>query len=136
MWSTFCLVLSADLSLFQLLTVFLWFLVCMAFQPFNQLIFHHQLAPADPQGWEIRAAQKVVRARYGNLQRLRKLLCVHYIGMVSNGALLIQRSGFDGTVLMPFAHEVSLDGAVVGLVILYASVFPDSINCVQLRAKK
>ena len=77
---TFSSALPADLPLFQLLTVFLWFLVCMAFQPFNQLIFHHQLAPADPQGWEIRAAQKVVHARFGNLQRFCKLLCVQHIG--------------------------------------------------------
>lgn len=80
MRSTFCLVLSADLPLFQLLTAFSWCSVCAAFQPLHQLIFHHQFAPADPQGWKIRAAQKVVCPRFGNLQRFRKLFCVHHIG--------------------------------------------------------
>ena len=72
--------LSADLPHSRLLTMFLRFPVCAAFQPFHKLIFHHQLAPANPQGRKIRVIQKVVCARFGNLQRLCKLLCVHHIG--------------------------------------------------------
>lgn len=76
MWSKFQLVLSVYLSLFRLLTVFSFFSVCAAFQPFHKLMLHHQLASADPQGWKIRAVQKVVSARFGNLQCL---LCIHHI---------------------------------------------------------
>ena len=80
MRSMFRLTLSADLPLFRLLTMFLHFPVCTTFQPFHKLIFHHQFTPADPQGWKIRAVQKVVCPRFGNLQRFRNLLCVHHIG--------------------------------------------------------
>ena len=79
MRSMFRLSLSADLPLFRLLTVFSRFSVCPAFQPFYKLIFHHQFAPADPQGRKIRAVQKVICPRFGNLQRFRKLLCIHHI---------------------------------------------------------
>ena len=80
MWSSFRLVPSTDLPLFQLLTVFSRFPIRAAFQPLHQLIFHHQFAPAYPQGWKIRAAQKVICAHFGNLQRFGKLLCIHHIG--------------------------------------------------------
>ena len=65
--------------IFQLMTVFLCFPVCATFQPFHKLMFHHQFSSADPQSWKIRAVQKVVCPRFGNLQRSRKLLCIHYI---------------------------------------------------------
>lgn len=80
MRSIFRLALSADLPLFQLLTAFSRCFVCAAFQPLHQFIFHHQFTPADPQSWEVRAAQKVICPRFGNLQRFGKPLCIHHIG--------------------------------------------------------
>ena len=96
MRNAFCFVLSADLPLFQLLTAFSWCSVCVAFQPLHQLIFHHQFTPADPQSWEVRAAQKVVCPALEICNASAICFASITSGMASNGSLLINS---------PFLHK-------------------------------
>ena len=104
MRSIFRLALSADLPLFQLLTVFSWCSVCPTFQPLQQLIFHHQFAPVSYTHLTL-PIRKVGKS--GLLKRLyapaleicnASASCFTSItsGMASNGSLLIKS---------PFPHE-------------------------------
>ena len=79
MRSTFRTPLSSDFCFFRVLTVISCFAICVAFQPFQQVIFHHQLTPTDLQSRKIRAVQKVVCPSFGNLQCFCDLLGIHYI---------------------------------------------------------
>ena len=96
MWSSFRLVLSTDLPLFQLLTVFSRFPIRAAFQPLHQLIFHHQFTPADPQSWDVRAAQKVICPALEICNASAICFASITSGMASNGSLLINS---------PFLHK-------------------------------
>ena len=40
----------------------------------------------------------------------------------------IQRDRLAGTVVMPLSHEIGLDGAACGFVVLHGAVFQDSID--------
>ena len=72
--------LSVNSRFSQLLTAVLPLSVGMAPQPFQQILFHHQLSPANSQGRKIRAVQQVVCPGFGNAKHLRKLLGIHHIG--------------------------------------------------------
>lgn len=129
MRSMFRLTLSVDLPFFRFLTVFSRFPVCAAFQPFHKFILHHQFTPADPQGWKIRVVQKVVCTRFGNLQRLRKLLCIHHIGhgfkRLSAYKNLLSRMKkqprFLVTAPMHTIHFYRLPAAIIFLLILFCA---------------
>ena len=129
MQSMLRLSLSTDLPLFRLLTMFLRFPVCAAFQPFHKLIFHHQFTPADPQSWKIWAVQKVICARLGNLQCFRKLLCVHHIGhgfkrLFAHKILLFcmkKQPRFLVTAPMHTIHFYRLPAAVIFLLMFFCT---------------
>ena len=112
MWSSFRLVLSTDLPLFQLLTVFSRFPIRAAFQPLHQLIFHHQFAPAYPQGRKIRAAQKVVCPRLEICNASASCFASITSGMASNGSLLIKSPSRMKKQQLPFRYLQGLQDSV------------------------
>ena len=57
-------------------------------------------------------------ARIGNLKNIAVLILHH----------LVKRNSLAGAVMVPLSHEIRLDGATGGFVVLHGSVLPDRVD--------
>ena len=57
-------------------------------------------------------------ARIGYLKNIAVLILHH----------LVKRNSLAGAVMMPLSHEIRLDGAAGGFIVLHGSVLPDRVN--------